>query len=370
MKELIAGETVDNDPEQFIPLFTAKFVNISFLNNQIFAHTSMAQSKVLVICRKEWWNTFIDHQGEKRCSEKGVEFFSNQEKFTEWVSEFKDYMREAKDKIIPHYSKPPLHITRDEFTKLYFFLIRYWQLYGFTEFPYTNKAYQVMTENKDILLQRNLDQMYALKVEGREILNHFFFSDGVIPNIVLYFSTKYYGDQESAKYLSYDEILRLFDQKNIDKNIIEVRKKEFALLATPHKIYELNNEECQMVISSLIVKKEADIVQGVVAHRGKAVGKVVLAPMGNTRKEVQKVFDKMEVGSVLVAQTTGPEFMVLCSKACAIVADQGGMLSHAAVVSRELGIPCIVGTNYGTQIFHDGDLVEVDAEKGVVRKIT
>jgi len=51
------------------------------------------------------------------------------------------------------------------------------------------------------------------------------------------------------------------------------------------------------------------------------------------------------------------------------VTDQGGMLSHAAIISRELGVPCIVGTVNATKVFKDGDMVEVDADKGIIRKI-
>ena len=57
------------------------------------------------------------------------------------------------------------------------------------------------------------------------------------------------------------------------------------------------------------------------------------------------------------------------AKAITIVTDEGGLTSHAAIVSRELGIPCILGTKVATKVLKDGDLVEVDAEKGVVRKI-
>ena len=78
---------------------------------------------------------------------------------------------------------------------------------------------------------------------------------------------------------------------------------------------------------------------------------------------------KMSKGDILVAQTTAPELIVACKKAAAIVTDLGGMLSHAAIVSREFGIPCIVGTEYATQVFKDGDMVEVDAERGIVRKV-
>jgi pyruvate,water dikinase len=56
-------------------------------------------------------------------------------------------------------------------------------------------------------------------------------------------------------------------------------------------------------------------------------------------------------------------------KAGAIVTEQGGVTSHAAIVSRELGIPCLIGTKIATKVFKDGDMVEVDATKGIVRKI-
>jgi pyruvate,water dikinase len=62
--------------------------------------------------------------------------------------------------------------------------------------------------------------------------------------------------------------------------------------------------------------------------------------------------------------------MVACRKAAAIVTDLGGLVSHAAIVSRELNIPCIVGTKHATKIFKDGDMVEVDTQTGVVRKIS
>jgi len=56
-------------------------------------------------------------------------------------------------------------------------------------------------------------------------------------------------------------------------------------------------------------------------------------------------------------------------KAKAIIADEGGITCHAAIVSRELSVPCIVGTQISTQVLKDGDLVEVDANKGIIRKI-
>ncbi len=77
---------------------------------------------------------------------------------------------------------------------------------------------------------------------------------------------------------------------------------------------------------------------------------------------------KMDKGDVLVSIATTPDLVTAMRKAAAIVTDLGGLTCHAAIVSRELGIPCVVGTRVATKIFKDGDEVEVDAGNGIVRK--
>jgi len=77
----------------------------------------------------------------------------------------------------------------------------------------------------------------------------------------------------------------------------------------------------------------------------------------------------MRPGDILVSHMTDPEIVVAMKKAGAIITDMGGITCHAAIVSRELGIPCVIGTKIATKVFKDGDEVEVDATKGVVRKL-
>jgi len=74
-------------------------------------------------------------------------------------------------------------------------------------------------------------------------------------------------------------------------------------------------------------------------------------------------------GEVLVTIMTNPDFVVIMKKAVAIVTDEGEVLCHAAIVSRELGIPCVVGTRIATKVLKNGDMVEVDAFKGLVKKV-
>jgi pyruvate,water dikinase len=70
---------------------------------------------------------------------------------------------------------------------------------------------------------------------------------------------------------------------------------------------------------------------------------------------------------ILVTSMTHPKDIMLLKKASAIVTDEGGILCHAAIVAREMKKPCIIGTKIATQVLKDGDMVEVDAERGAVK---
>lgn len=104
-------------------------------------------------------------------------------------------------------------------------------------------------------------------------------------------------------------------------------------------------------------------IKGMAACTGKASGKVKIV-LGETH------FTKFEKGDVLVAVMTRPEYMPLMKKAAAIVTDEGGITCHAAIVARELKIPCIVGTQVATKRLYDNLTVEVDAYTGKVKIVS
>lgn len=81
----------------------------------------------------------------------------------------------------------------------------------------------------------------------------------------------------------------------------------------------------------------------------------------------ERELTKMREGDILVACMTQPEFLPAMKKAIAVITDEGGLTCHAAIVARELGIPCIIGTKIATKVLKDGDKVEVDANAGLVR---
>ena len=98
------------------------------------------------------------------------------------------------------------------------------------------------------------------------------------------------------------------------------------------------------------------------------------ASPGKAKGRVRIVLDvtqlqEFKVGEILVTTMTTPNFIAAMKKSAAIVTNDGGITCHAAIVSRELGKPCIIATKIATQVFKDGDLVEVDANKGIVKKL-
>lgn len=108
--------------------------------------------------------------------------------------------------------------------------------------------------------------------------------------------------------------------------------------------------------------EHVDEFRGTPASLGKVEAEVLII----TREED---FSKMKKGTILVSVMTRPEYVPIMKKAAGIITDEGGLTCHAAVVSREFRIPCIVGTKIATRVLKDGDRVELDASKGIVRVI-
>jgi phosphohistidine swiveling domain-containing protein/ubiquinone/menaquinone biosynthesis C-methylase UbiE len=108
-------------------------------------------------------------------------------------------------------------------------------------------------------------------------------------------------------------------------------------------------------------ENKQSLLKGMIGSPGKAEGIVqIIAP---------NELDKFKAGSVLVCEVTTPDYAPLMQKAAAIVTDQGGILSHAAIVARELKKPCIVATGNATSLLKDGQEILVDADTGTVKKL-
>lgn len=132
------------------------------------------------------------------------------------------------------------------------------------------------------------------------------------------------------------------------------------------KIYVLQSRPITTIKGVAGVKKEtkagsADtvILQGQGASPGIASGPVIII-------DDVKDIGKVKEGDIMVTRMTNPDMVPAMRKVAAIVTDEGGMTCHAAIVSRELGTPAIVGTRKGTQTLTNGQMITVDGEKGLI----
>ncbi|MEM2888305.1 MAG: phosphoenolpyruvate synthase [Candidatus Bathyarchaeia archaeon] len=149
---------------------------------------------------------------------------------------------------------------------------------------------------------------------------------------------------------------------DIEWALDERTNKLFILQARPETVWASKKEE--KVEEKMVTTTERKIlVQGLPASPGLAIGKVHIIPTVDRINEFEK-------GEILVTEMTAPDWVPAMRKAAAIVTNSGGMTCHAAIVSRELGIPCIVGTisrgKPATEAIPDGEMVTVDAKLGVV----
>jgi phosphohistidine swiveling domain-containing protein len=168
------------------------------------------------------------------------------------------------------------------------------------------------------------------------------------------------------RYFAYDEVMVALKGKGkLDANVANERLRGciYHFLDGKHEIFCGKGMEKWL---KLLPKEEKlgeiSELKGDCASPGKVRGIVRIVM---NAKDIGKVKE----GDILVSFSTNPQMVPGMKKAGAIVTDQGGITCHAAIVSRELKIPCIIGTKIATKALKDGELVEVDATNGIVRKI-
>lgn len=142
-----------------------------------------------------------------------------------------------------------------------------------------------------------------------------------------------------------------------------MKRFRHSVLIFENEHYQLyTGKEAEEIEKSLHDFGDKKYLKGSGAYPGMVVGPVKIID------DPAAANDFME-GDILVAGMTRPEYLPLMRKAGAIVTDSGGILCHAAIVAREIKKPTLIGTEYATKFFNDGDVVEVDATLGTVKKL-
>jgi phosphohistidine swiveling domain-containing protein len=145
-----------------------------------------------------------------------------------------------------------------------------------------------------------------------------------------------------------------------------IKERSKGYISYKNKLYTGNKDKIlnklNIVLGSGKEIENVKIIKGQIAQKGKVKGVVKLV---SKEKDIEKV----KKGDILVASMTMPRYLPAMKRASAFVTDEGGITCHAAIVSRELKKPCIIGTKIATQVLKDGMEVEVDADKGIIKII-
>lgn len=179
--------------------------------------------------------------------------------------------------------------------------------------------------------------------------------------------------KKDIQFLWDDELNELLTKKiKITSKYIKNKRKFCAAVALSKSIktkqYYIGNEACDykkhvLKNSNQLTKISAQaIIKGATASSGIATGIVKII---NSAGEVGKV----KRGNILVTGMTSPKYMPAILNSSAIITDDGGLTCHAAIIARELKKPCIIGTKIATSVLNDGDLVEMNANKGTIKII-
>jgi phosphoenolpyruvate synthase/pyruvate phosphate dikinase len=163
----------------------------------------------------------------------------------------------------------------------------------------------------------------------------------------------------------------IISNKKVDLYNINKRVKKFGLKVIRENnqvdIIDLSPKEINLV--EKIDKEFSKIIKGDSVYPGKVVGTVRIASKLFSDKDYSKFISTLKKADIIVAPMTSPNLTPAFDLVSGIVTDEGGLMSHAALVSREKKIPCIVGTKKSTRILKDGMRIELNADEGIVRII-
>lgn len=162
------------------------------------------------------------------------------------------------------------------------------------------------------------------------------------------------------------QIVEGLEKGTMDPKVLQEQYRFHAVIPEGDRVRILVGTAAEAFVSTLedetVETAYADEIKGSTAFPGKARGNVCVV---NSSEDIPK----MRNGDILVSIATSPSIVVAMKKAAAIITDEGGLTCHAAIVSRELRIPCVVGTKIATSALKDGDEIEVNADTGNICRV-
>lgn len=236
-------------------------------------------------------------------------------------------------------------------------------------------------KKKNIIVYKNYLKIGNQRNKLREFINNFILSkdsnfERAIKNVADIFDI----NKRDILFYNKTEIKNLCSGIKLSKKDIKKRKESFVIVNYNNETYYYFGKEIFNQIKKLkqyqqFSSNNVTSVKGNIAFSNNKIikGKIYMFPDVNFNKinfQVRNMLKKLSKNDkvIFVTKITTPEMIPLFKKAGAIITDLGGLNSHAAITAREFKIPCIIGTKIATQVLKDGDMVEVDIKKGIIKK--
>ena len=206
-------------------------------------------------------------------------------------------------------------------------------------------------------IKKVADEYYDLVVEVRNGINDLQILDDYL---------KRYSFKVDLSELTADEIKIFLKTKSLPpKKELSERKKEYLLLMKNLKAKRVLKNKIESTLAKYITPEN---YTGIKKLKGQIVFKK--SASGPTRIVLKKKdLPTIQKDEILVTIMTNPDFVPYLNKVAGIVTDYGGITCHASIISREMKIPCIVGTKIATKIFKNGDMINIDSDNQGVKKI-
>ena len=215
-------------------------------------------------------------------------------------------------------------------------------------------------DRKDIRFAQLTTHWFDDRKLGTMVQFHYIFS--FLEDVAKRYNLKYH---DLATY-TVDEVENLLNKKKrvSKKNIADRNEGVFFVYDNSKKAKMFYGKEGKNMFKTAIYVKKQKEIKGQVACAGE-----VKEIKGKVRIVYNPAKDKFNKGEILVSSMTRIEFLPYMRKAKAIITNEGGIACHAAIVSRELNIPCIIGTKIATKVLESGDRVIMDMVKGEIEMI-
>lgn len=326
------------------PLLKRQLRNMAYLCIENISNLKI--SEVLVISEKEFASVFTKRNDDKRNYQQTQTDYKNR-KADEYLVNFNKITENPKSEGRNVFERTVL--SHQTFASMLVYS-------HYLERVLTKKSQSLNRLNKreGARLKKILDLNSKLRDKAVKILDFSYYKK----------ACKYLRKKRQGKDVEWYLVEELLANRKVSNKEIQQRKKFYVLISkkdstkifTGKKAWSILKKE-EFIKQAILSQKE---FKGFIAYVGNVSGKV---------KVVRKVTDFKNdyQNKIIVSPMTIPQFVPYLKKAKAIVTDEGGINCHAAIASREFKIPCVVGTKIAAKILKDGQLVKVDADKGVVR---